>query len=447
MNLYKRSLFNRPILVKIYLFVNIYRHRSTHCFKMGVNSKDVQKWIDEVMAKEGISNYKLNMSGSSSKGDGYLGEINFVKVTADVGKQDDKEYDMVIKTAKSNDELRKKSPIAETYLREIQIYTEVLPAIKQLQKEYSIKNPCASYVTCYTTCKEDKKESLVLANLKTLGYTVHDRTKHQNFDHVLFVFKTYARWHGASMALKKKKPDLFRSITKNMTDQPDLLGQFFVMSGMVPVLKKYCQQGLDLLRKNGKELAAKKIEKEANNVEEMLGSMTLNNDREADTEAVILHGDCWNNNMMFKYKGDDTSKPIDLVFIDYQLSRVASPILDLSYYLYATADKSTLDKLDYLLEEYHKELTNYLRQFNIKSDDILTLKRLKSSWKKYGRFGLGMAGMITRIELCQEDEVVDFTQKIGDGSMVDLEITAIRLQKEYDTRLFNVYYHFAEKFL
>lgn len=58
-----------------------------------------------------------------------------------------------------------------------------------------------------------------------------------------------------------------------------------------------------------------------------------------------------------------------------------------------------------------------------------------------------MAGMITRIELCQEDEVVDFTQKIGDGSMVDLEITAIRLQKEYDTRLFNVYYHFAEKFL
>ncbi|CAG9863301.1 unnamed protein product [Phyllotreta striolata] len=409
-----------------------------------LTDQDIQKWVDEIMAKKGINNYKLDIANSSAKGEGYLGEISFVKVTTDEGRNDEKVYDMVVKSAKENDKLRESCPIAETYLREIQVYAELFPIIEALQKEYCIKNAFTHYPKLYKVNKEDKKETLILQNIKSLGYELHERSKPQNFEHILFVFRTYAKFHGASLALKAKKPHIFEKLASKMSD---IMAEFLIQSQMIPNFQKHHQKSIELLRKAGRRDLAEKMEEEAKDLKEILTTMTLPNDREAEAEAVFLHGDCWNNNMMFKYKDNDTSRPSDIVFLDFQLTRVASPILDLSYYIYAVADKPALDNIDYFLEEYHRELGDYLRQYKINVEDMLTLRRLKASWRKYGRYGLGMTPFILRVELCKEDEVIDFTDKIADGSIQDEEIGEIQKQDEYNRRILNIYRHFSEKFL
>lgn len=84
---------------------------------MGATRNDLENWIEEVMNKRGIFKYKIDIAGSTVKGDGYLGLVNFVKVMVNNGKDKDKVYDLVIKSAKKGDELRKMTPIQECYFR------------------------------------------------------------------------------------------------------------------------------------------------------------------------------------------------------------------------------------------------------------------------------------------------------------------------------------------
>ncbi|RXG52606.1 hypothetical protein Avbf_16429 [Armadillidium vulgare] len=49
---------------------------------------------------------------------------------------------------------------------------------------------------------------------------------------------------------------------------------------------------------------------------------------------VFAHGDCWVNNILFKYNEDDI--PVDIRFVDFQNSKKASPVLDLNYFLYSS---------------------------------------------------------------------------------------------------------------
>ncbi|CAG9853994.1 unnamed protein product [Phyllotreta striolata] len=405
---------------------------------MSINSEDVRTWIGEIMKKKGVKKYRLDIS-DSAKGDGYSCDVCFVKVTVEEGKDAGEIYDVVVKAGKVSEKLRENCPIVEIYFREIVLYTKVLPMIEQLQKEYGIKNCFTHYAPVFYTSKEDRKEAILLQNMKVRGYMVHDRTVPHNLEEALLAFRTYAKWHGASMAFKIKKPELFHEVTNNMNDN---FGDILFKSRLIESFPKFHQLGLNVLKKVGQQDMAKKIEEEASDFKKMCGSLTLSHDKEAEREAVILHGDCWNNNMMFKYKDMDISKPIDMVLLDFQMSRLASPILDLSYYLYSTADRNVLDKFDHLLEEYHKELENYLRQYDINVDDLLTLKRLRTSWRKYGRFGFAMSAFILRAALSKEDEVIDFSAEVADSTIQNLQINVIEKEEEYDRRILDVYTHF-----
>lgn len=84
---------------------------------MGATQNDIENWIGDIMNKRGIFKYKIDMAGSTVKGDGYIGLVNFVKVIVNNGKDKDKVYDLVIKSAKNGEELRKMTPIQECYVR------------------------------------------------------------------------------------------------------------------------------------------------------------------------------------------------------------------------------------------------------------------------------------------------------------------------------------------
>lgn len=49
---------------------------------------------------------------------------------------------------------------------------------------------------------------------------------------------------------------------------------------------------------------------------------------------VVCHGDCWNNNILFRYS--DTGVPIDVMLLDLKISRKAAPATDLNFFIYTS---------------------------------------------------------------------------------------------------------------
>lgn len=93
--------------------------------------------------------------------------------------------------------------------------------------------------------------------------------------------------------------------------------------------------------------------------------------RAEDDFNVILHGDLWSNNIMFKY--DDNGDIEDTVLVDFQMCNYGPPALDLTYCLYTSSDNdiSELD-WDMLVQYYYDELRTMLKKLNY-SKKILSL--------------------------------------------------------------------------
>lgn len=84
---------------------------------MSTTVEDLEGWVDDMMKKREIYRFKMDIGGGTEKGDGYLGEVNFIKVVADLKNGKEKTYNLVVKSAKKSDEFRKQTPIQEVYHR------------------------------------------------------------------------------------------------------------------------------------------------------------------------------------------------------------------------------------------------------------------------------------------------------------------------------------------
>ncbi len=97
--------------------------------------------------------------------------------------------------------------------------------------------------------------------------------------------------------------------------------------------------------------------------------------------ACILHGDYWNNNMLFKYD-DDGKTPIALKMIDFQVVRIGHPLSDVLYFLYISAKPETRNQnMTDLLRHYYNTLTADLRLLGI-SLNCYTWEDFLADYKK-----------------------------------------------------------------
>ncbi|KAJ8931402.1 hypothetical protein NQ314_015689 [Rhamnusium bicolor] len=350
-------------------------------------SEEHNKLIEDIALRQGLSNFDLETNSGSIKGDGYLGIIT----TADI-KNGKNKLNLILKSAQDNEELRKMAPVRDIYLREIYLYNKIFPEFDKFQRENGLLNGFSGHAKIYGSCDKQNEECLVLENLREIGYKLWNRKVPMNSEHVGLVFAEYGKFHAISLAMNTKEPEMYKKLSEN-------LGNVFKNSAANGLLQKMQQFVLENGFKavKGNNLATHALEKFSVNLEGF-----LNDDLEVfEDQLVITHGDCWCNNMMFKYENtQDIATPTKVCFLDWQLARTGSPVLD-------------------LLLEYH--------------------------WKKYSKFGLFMSLMVIKIMLSEADEVPDLgaTAESGRDFVDEISYDFVNVN-DYNQRIVDIVTFMAE---
>lgn len=183
---------------------------------------------------------------------------------------------------------------------------------------------------------------------------VDHRTEPITFEHVKLVMKTLGKFHAISLAMKEQQRATFKMLTSELTDilirENDQHMQEFLNFWPASVIAAITDPADVRIKRKIENLYERK---------QMEIAAECVNGKTAEPYTVICHGDVWTNNTMFKL--DDDGKPIDVRFLDYQLSRYASPACDIVYYLYCCTSKELRDAhYDTFLRTYHESLSTHL---------------------------------------------------------------------------------------
>ncbi|KAJ8926075.1 hypothetical protein NQ315_009931 [Exocentrus adspersus] len=379
-----------------------------------------------------IDNYEVRVHDPNQKGEGYLGQMVFITLQE---KGTGKELNLAVKQAFSEDNIRKHNPIRDAFLNEIYFYTELWPKLSKLQEGVPEKYNFHHLPKCLAVNSEDKYERLVLENLKQEGFAMHDKTKALDVKMYEEIFKVYAKLHALSLAYKQSHPEDFLKIDSDT-----------IPAWLESTKKKALQDSFRINAENCLKVLesvvdAKVLEKFKCYVNDSVGIF-----REAQCKArysVLLHGDCWSNNVMFKY--DSLGNVSDLKLIDFQLITVGSPVCDLSYTLYSGGSKEVFDQLDHLLRIYHQALSDTLRALGYDSNQLLPFQVLKGDWKVHCQKGVVLAIAIWKGKMIYQEEVLDLTD-ICDEDEVDMEkyLNAKYDEETYRERMKDLVLHLYE---
>ncbi|KAJ3638543.1 hypothetical protein MTP99_001898 [Tenebrio molitor] len=387
---------------------------------------DIENWLRPVLKKENLENYSIDISGSTEKGDGYIGDVTFVDVRGTANTNEEKSYEFVIKSGKKSSQLREMIPVRNAFENEIYFYNEILPVFREFQAEKGITDPFDNTPKFYDSIIEEEMEVLILGNMKTNGYSLHDRFDPMDQEHIRKIIKVYGKLHAISFALRDQKPEVFKELGGKLTDMMKLSAKY--------IKPKEDRNTYEDIIKIAKEKKEDDVVAKLNILNERTKRLNEITDPN-DPYAVILHGDCWNNNFMFKYANNNKTKLSDVCFLDFQLSRLASPVYDLSYFLFTCLSEDDIPNFDEIVIVYYESLSEFLRKLGSDPDKMFPFEELQKQWKRFSLFGLTMLSSVIKVCLSDKDEVNDLAEVAESGRQItDAFSKAVKNAEEFGKR-------------
>lgn len=264
----------------------------------------VKKWIIDGFEPYKFETIDIELCGSSDVGDGYVGGICFAKVSGQTKDGRKEEFNVALKYGKDSIQLREIFPIREVFKNEIFIYATLVPIYREMEKAHNFSEIDSFMAKCFNTLLYDNQEVLLLQNLKYLGYVLHDRLKPLNIDHLNLTLEKYGKLHALGLAYREMYPEDFNKMRITLKSRMQTSMSLFTEVFDITQATLYA-----VLEEKGELKLLERLREEA---PEGFPSKFAELCQIDEPNSIIIHGDSWNNNFMFKY--DVSSKIVRNTF-------------------------------------------------------------------------------------------------------------------------------------
>ncbi|XP_068230267.1 uncharacterized protein [Palaemon carinicauda] len=289
--------------------------------------------------------------------------------------------------------------IEYAFVKECRVYEEIIPLLHHELTSVDL-HPLRVPECYYATC-EPGNQIIYLEDLRSRGFQTTERKKPLDKVHTTLILKEIARLHAASLLLRRKSGyenlDLkFPCLAKDCFDVTN-----DVRKMSANILSKHIEETLSALKEfEGYEKAIQWLTDLKPHAYETWMKQLDNKTK----FAVICHGDCWTNNMLFRY--DDQGYPVEVMLVDLQCLRFASLAIDLKMLFYhSLTGHERTSNIDYYLDIYYASFKNVMDSGKL--DMPFTREELAVEYKSKHLYGCFWAMSWLPTLLSESDDIPD----------------------------------------
>ncbi|XP_066959016.1 uncharacterized protein [Macrobrachium rosenbergii] len=316
---------------------------------------------------------KWSAEDFTNSGDHYISNVTRVTVSYLLkGKQDLESYVVKMRFDECPDIV--KPLFRSCFQKEVGFYRHIVPLLNA--ELIAVGLEALHFPKYHCSFLDDESGLIFLEDLRPRGFKMADKWKGMDVTHATLVFEELARLHAASKLLESK------TSFQELTEEYDFLNLD---------LHKYpgpCSENFQKLFENAFATVAEILRRNGGNEkgeewlranETALGDVVERNLCRREPFAVICHGDCWNNNMLFRYDGKGI--PVEVMMVDLQFSRVASLATDLRYMAaFNLTPEVRRNSLESLLASYHDSFRSVMNAAARRSVSF-SLRQLKREYE------------------------------------------------------------------
>lgn len=360
----------------------------------------IREALDKVAIAEGFHNYELLVDHGSSIGDGFVGIM--VKVIIKE-KDGSKNLQILAKIPPVNKQTREIMKSMQLFEREVFMYNVLLPEFVAFQLEKKISRAQGFFAfpkVYYANFDKEKDESIIIMeDLRNSGHRMWDKTKPVNFEHAKFLMIALGKYHAISFAMKAKRPEQFEKF-KALSD---FIGDSFREEAFKDFLNQSLGRAMESLSPEDTK-SRTRFKKLIDHSQQFVADCV--NPHLIEPLGIVSHGDCWVNNFLYHYKKGD--QPDNIVLIDWQISRYCSPVVDLTYFIFACTDRQLRQKhFDELLRIYHSSLKELLDHLGGDTVSQFPFTALLRHMKRFAKFGIIMSSFIIPMIQAKKEDIPD----------------------------------------
>lgn len=259
----------------------------------------IEKSLHEIAVAQQMCDYKIEPSVMSN-GLGFLGIINSVTITNTITDSDQckrqQKLHLVYKIPPTNAIRRKHLKSALVFGREIAMYTKVLPAFVRFQQEKKIntKDSFVAFPKLYAYEFDTKNDMyfLIMDDLRSKNFTLWPKNRTMSINYVKCILTELGKFHAISFAMQDQQRQEFDEFRRYNDVLSDLVFKGKANAYMTETIDRVIGA---LKNRKYKELMQHFRQTYIERVDELM------NGESSKEFAVIGHGDCWNNNIMFQF--------------------------------------------------------------------------------------------------------------------------------------------------